>query len=95
MVIARLKTFYGAQRRRIRKFLNRREVRYHTSIASKSCDIYKKGTPEWLVLAELKYGGLQTEIPRRKVSGNDPRTPSELVTGGMIGGDRMSANHHG
>ena len=95
MAIARLKSFYAAQRRRVRKFLDRHEIAYHTSIASRSCDDYKKGTPEWLVLAELKYGGIQQKVPRRKVSGSDPRTPSELVTGGMIGGDRMSANHHG
>jgi hypothetical protein len=95
MVIARLKTLYGAQRRRVSRFLNRREIKYHASIASSSCDDYKRGTPEWLVLAELKYGGLQKEVPRRKVSGSDPRTPSELIAGGMIGGDRMSANHHG
>src|SRR3954462_1777738 len=95
MVIMTLKTFFSTQRRRVTKFLNRREVKYHMSIASKSCDDYKKGTPEWFVLTELKYGGLQTGIPRRRVSGNDPRTPAELLTGGMIGGDRMSANHHG
>jgi hypothetical protein len=62
---------------------------------SKSRDDYERGTPEWLVLSELKYGGFQTEIPRRRVSRYDPRTPSELATGGMIGGDRMSADHHG
>lgn len=53
------------------------------------------GTAEWLVAAERHYGGYVDRVKRRKVSPNDPRKPEEIATGGMIGGDRMSAQHHG
>ncbi len=42
---------------------------------------------------EMKYGGRIVNVPRNKVSPNDPRTPEQLATGGMVGGDRMF--HHG
>jgi hypothetical protein len=51
------------------------------------------GTPEWLVRAEVNYGGLVTDVARNKVSSRDSRSPEELGFGGMTGGDRML--HHG
>lgn len=53
------------------------------------------GTEQWLVLKELQYGGIVKDIPRDVVSENDPRTPEELIKGGMTGGDRMSRLFHG
>src|SRR4030042_4542522 len=51
------------------------------------------GTIEWLVGTEIKYGGIETNVPRNKVSPKDPRTKEQLSRGGMVGGDRML--HHG
>ena len=51
------------------------------------------GTKEWLIGAEIKYGGFTAKVPRNKVSPKDPRTNEELSMGGMVGGDRML--HHG
>lgn len=51
------------------------------------------GTKEWLIGAEIKYGGFIANVPRNKVSLKDPRTKEQLRKGGMIGGDRML--HHG
>lgn len=45
---------------------------------------------EWLVQTENRFGGIQKGIPRKTVSPLDPRSPQELMRGGMIGGDRMS-----
>lgn len=46
----------------------------------------------WLIDTEMKYGGLHRGVLRRRVSPFDPRTPRELMKGGMTGGDRMF--HH-
>lgn len=51
------------------------------------------GSAEWLVHAEVVYGGLQTGVERNKVSPQDQRSVEQLSVGGMIGGDRML--HHG
>lgn len=53
----------------------------------------KPGSSGWFIQKEKQYGGMHTNIPRRKVSSLDPRSSIEIVTGGMTGGDRMS--HHG
>lgn len=50
-------------------------------------------SPEWLIHREILYGGLQKKVRRNLVSPHDPRTPAELATSGMSGGDRML--HHG
>lgn len=47
------------------------------------------GSVEWLKGAELKYGGMVTEVTRNKVSPADPRSKEEICEGGMTGGDRM------
>lgn len=47
------------------------------------------GTVGWFISTEIKYGGLETNVPRNKVSPKDPRTDEQLKTGGMTGGDRM------
>ena len=46
----------------------------------------------WLVGTEIKYGGFVTDVPRSKVSPDDPRSPEEIQRNGMTGGDRML--HH-
>lgn len=51
------------------------------------------GTRKWLISTEIRYGGIQVNVPRNRVSSKDPRTPEQLGKGGMIGGDRML--HHG
>jgi len=56
------------------------------------CSNASPGTKEWLIGTEIKYGGIQTKVPRRKVSLKDPRSKDQLLCGGMIGGDRML--HH-
>lgn len=50
------------------------------------------GTADWLVGTEIKYGGIETNVPRYRVSPRDPRTKKQLSLGGMTGGDRML--HH-
>jgi hypothetical protein len=51
------------------------------------------GSSDWLISTEAKYGGIHTNVKRNKVSQFDRRTPDEVATGGMTGGDRMF--HHG
>lgn len=51
------------------------------------------GDKAWLIGHELKYGGIQVNVERGKVSPKDPRSPEQIRTGGMTGGDRML--HHG
>lgn len=51
------------------------------------------GSAPWLIGAEIKFGGLVTDVPRNKVSQQDPRTEAQLRSRGMSGGDRML--HHG
>jgi hypothetical protein len=52
------------------------------------------GSAAWLIGTELRFGGRQTNITRRKISDLDSRSLEELEKGeGMKGGDRML--HHG
>src|SRR5262245_29765328 len=51
------------------------------------------GSSAWPVGRERLYGGRHTGIKRNKVSPKDPRTATEISSGGMSGGDRM--HHHG
>ena len=55
----------------------------------------EKGTENWLIYMEWKYGGYVSGVPRKKVSDKDPRTVERLQWGGMVGGDRMSDLHQG
>ena len=48
-----------------------------------------------LIELENLYGGFICDVKRNKVSPNDPRSIEKIKHGGMIGGDRMSAKHHG
>lgn len=52
-----------------------------------------RGTANWLIRSEVAYGGLVNDVARRQVSQLDSRSPEQLATGGMTGGDRML--HHG
>ena len=54
---------------------------------------FRKPSPQWLIHREILYGGIQTNVPVRLVSPHDPRTPAELQSDRMRGGDRML--HHG
>ena len=48
-----------------------------------------------LIALEAQYGGYDNNVPRRKISASDPRGQAALTRpGGMIGGDRMSPQHH-
>lgn len=47
----------------------------------------------WLAATEKRFGGYHRNVPRGHVSEFDPRTPDQIATGGMTGGDRMF--HHG
>jgi hypothetical protein len=67
----------------------------HALLARVPRDAFARGSPQWLALTEQKYGGVQWDVPRRKVSERDPRSDEQLKTGGMVGGDRMSDLHHG
>ena len=51
------------------------------------------GTSNWLIQREVRYGGYVTDVKRLRVSPLDRRTPEQLSSGGMTGGDRML--HHG
>jgi hypothetical protein len=51
------------------------------------------GTQNWLIQKEVHYGGYVTDVARRQVSPLDGRSPAQLASGGMTGGDRML--HHG
>lgn len=51
------------------------------------------GSAEWLVRSEVKYGGLVTNVARRRLSPLDGRPAEQLAVWGMTGGDRML--HHG
>ncbi len=53
----------------------------------------ENGSAAWLIQREVVYGGLQSNVPREKVSPRDTRELEQLSFGGMIGGDRML--HHG
>ncbi len=59
----------------------------------KTQEFYSKGSKDWLIATEIKYGGITKNVPRDKVSPSDPRSLQELSKGGMIGGDKML--HHG
>ena len=47
------------------------------------------GSVEWLIEAEIKYGGKVGGVKINKVSPFDPRTKQRLAVGGCMGGDRM------
>ena len=51
-----------------------------------------KGTEEWLMHKELVYGGLQTNVPRGRVSSHDPIAQHPNST--TQGGDRMIFNRY-
>ena len=51
------------------------------------------GSTDWLIGAEIIFGGFHTNVPRNKVSPHDPRSHEEVLLGGMTGGDRFL--HHG
>ncbi len=64
-------------------------------VARRPREAYRPGSEPWLILTEALYGGAYRDVPRDKVSPLDPRSPTELASGGQIGGDRMSPLQHG
>lgn len=46
------------------------------------------GTATWLIGSEIYYGGLQRDIPRKRISPHDPRANVRPLPR-MVGGDRM------
>ena len=54
---------------------------------------YAAGSANWLIATEKHFGGLHTNVRRCRVSPHDPRTPAQIMSDGMTGGDRMY--HHG
>jgi hypothetical protein len=73
----------------IEQFIINQKIRWYRSRYTRAVP----GSPAWLIGAELKYGGIQTNVPRHKVSPHDPRSREEVKKGGMTGGDRFL--HHG
>ena len=53
---------------------------------------FPRASVEWLIQAEIRYGGIQTGVPRNRISPHDPRTDETLSSIRMQGGDRML--HH-
>ncbi len=53
------------------------------------------GERDWLIGAEIKYGGMVMHVPRNKISSMDPRTDAQVTLGGMTGGDRMLYLNYG
>jgi hypothetical protein len=54
----------------------------------------KENLVDLLINLEMRFGGYVASLPRRKVSPHDPRPAEKIKKGGMIGGDRMSPDHH-
>lgn len=52
------------------------------------------GSRGWLCEREHHYGGFVQGVKRNKVSQEDPRSSTELSSGGMMGGDRMAQFNH-
>ena len=61
----------------------------------KNYNEYKCGSYEWLVAAELQFGGLVRGVKIGTRSELDPRTDVDLINDSMIGGDRMFFNNYG
>ena len=55
-----------------------------------SLECLERGSADWLAVSEALYGGFHDGVARRLVSPFDPRSQEDLMSGGMIGGDRMS-----
>ena len=58
-------------------------------------DSYTVGSEFWLMAMEKHFGGIATNVVRRKVSDFDPRSPQQIAKGGMTGGDRMFHHDYG
>ena len=71
--------------RRLKHIRNFLREKYYLKVYAKA----PRGSREWLIGAEIKYGGRTVNVPRNKVSPKDPRTEEQLRSGGMKGGDRM------
>lgn len=52
------------------------------------------GSARWLRGAELRFGGFNAGLEKRRISNLDNRPAQQLATEGMNGGDRMSRAHH-
>lgn len=73
-------------------------IRFYKNITYKlikSPVYYEKGSALYLSAVEKKFGGYIRNVERRKVSDSDPRSLTQIKTGGMTGGDRMFFNSYG
>ena len=82
---------YGIKK--IRNLNSKIKIRF-TKLLLKGPNSYEKGSTKWLQSTEIYFGGYHSNIERRKVSKLDPRSKKELMTGGMIGGDKMTDHNY-
>jgi hypothetical protein len=81
--------------RSTREYFEVLKLTLRTKVSSAIAPFLRRGSATWLIAKERQYGGWTGTIKRRKVSPYDPRSKEELAVGGMVGGDRMSEQHHG
>ena len=75
----------GSIQKSLSSFKHQVKQRYYLQRYLKS----SPGSIEWLIGAEIKYGGKVSGVKRNKVSPFDSRTKEQLAIGGCMGGDRM------
>ena len=75
----------GSIQKSLSSFKRKIKQRYYLQRYLKS----SPGSVEWLIGAEIKYGGKVGGVKINKVSPFDPRTKEQLAIGRCMGGDRM------
>ena len=75
----------GSIRKSLSSFKRKVKERYYLQRYLKS----SPGSVEWLIGAEIKYGGKVSGVKSNKVSPVDPRTKEQQAIGRCMGGDRM------
>ena len=75
----------GSIQKSLSSFKRKVKQRYYLQRYLKS----SPGSVEWLIGAEIKYGGKVSGVKINNVSPFDPRTKEQLTIGRCVGGDRM------
>ena len=75
--------FLSIKRKVLKSFKHRMNSEYHL----RKFKLSKPGSTNWLIGAEMKYGGL-VRVKRRRISSLDPHRNDRIGTR-CIGGDRM------